>query len=96
MSRPFFIGFKKIHRKGAKSAKRNQIMRMYLMFIDLRINLRRLYLDLLGREFHIHPNDVFAKIVIGIGNCDMFSIYYLECMRMRMNRKVRDPEINSG
>lgn len=53
-------------------------------------------MGLMGREFQIHPNDVFAKIVIGMGICDVFSIYYLECMRMPMNRKVRDPEINSG
>ena len=66
------------------------MMRLYLLFISARINLRRLYLGLLGRSFCIHPVDVFAQMVIGMGNCSVPSLYYLECMRMRMNRKTID------
>ena len=73
------------------------MIRLYSMFIDVRINLRRLYMGLLGRSFRIHPVDVMAKTHIAIGmNYGLYSVYYLERLRMYMNRKVRDPEINSG
>ena len=54
-------------------------------------------MGLLGRSFRIHPVDVMAKTHIAIGmNYGLYSVYYLERLRMYMNRKVRDPEINSG
>ena len=64
---------------------------LYSVFVDVRINLRRLYLGLLGRSFSIHPVDVLTKTHIAIGMGDgLHTVFYLEQLRMHMNKKVPD------